>query len=223
MSNKYAPFKSPYASGYGLMFPESQIVSGIYQFVNFEEFNHKSVRILDLGCGLGNHALLLEVLDAEYVGIDIDPFAIERAKQIFSKKPYAEKITFKNTSLIDFSPESDYPSSFTIIIDRASLQHNSSVDLISSNGLFARIAMGLNPEKGIFVSYWASKRNDFNSMTQRFSIFTGFEDISRGSTSFFELLSQKRITAQEVGGFKRKETSKTITNFLLVWKIASQC
>ena len=222
LSNNFAPLNSPYAKEYGLRFPESPIVTAIYQFLGIQNPN-KRIRILDVGCGLGNHALLLETLDAEYVGIDVDLIAIERARIIFSDKPYADKIQFKNTSIIDYSLESHYPHSFTVIIDRASLQHNSIPNLISDNGIIARIALGLDSEKGILVSYWASKNNNLNSMSQRFPIFTGFEDISADLKFFFDLLLQKRITVQEEGINKGKKPLEIITNFLSVWKVGSTC
>jgi SAM-dependent methyltransferase len=212
------PFESPYVNGYGLRFPESQIISATYQFLNLASHPKNRIRILDVGCGLGNHALLLETIDAEYVGIDLDPVAIERAKQIFAHKSYADKITFKNANLTDFSLTKDYAKSFTLIIDRASLQHNSTSDLCFEGGIFSKVASGLDPEKGIFISYWASRTNNFDSMSQRFPIFTGFEDISKNATTFLKPIFQKRIVEQATLNFETKETFEIVTNFISVWK-----
>ncbi len=199
MSNNDWPIESPYSRGYGLRFPESQIISSIYQFLEFSSRDSQTrIRILDVGCGLGNHALLLEAMDADYVGIDADPIAIQRAKRIFADKPYAKRIKFENIGIYDYSLGSQYPNSFSLIIDRASLQHNSASDLISEQGILAKLALGLDNEKGILVSYWASKYNSKVSMTQRFPDFTGFEEIAQESQQFLQILSNNRIVQDEL-------------------------
>jgi SAM-dependent methyltransferase len=199
LSNNDSPVVSPYSGGYGLRFPESQIISSIYQFLEFSSRDSETrIRILDVGCGLGNHALLLETVDADYVGIDSDPIAIQRAKQIFAHKPYAKRINFESIGIYDYSLGSQYPNSFSLIIDRACLQHNSASDLISEQGLLAKLALGLENERGILVSYWASKYNDKVSMMQRFPDFTGFEEIAQESRQFLQILSNKRIVQDEL-------------------------
>jgi SAM-dependent methyltransferase len=172
-----------------------------------------------VGCGLGNHALLLETVDADYVGIDSDPIAIQRAKQIFANKPYAKRINFESIGIYDYSLGSQYPNSFSLIIDRASLQHNSASDLISEQGLLAKLALGLENERGILVSYWASKYNNKVSMTQRFPDFTGFEEIAQESRQFLQILSNKRIVQDELE-FSNMTPPVSITNFCVVWKKA---
>ncbi len=218
MSNNKAPLESPNARGYGLRFPESQIISATYQFLDLASQSNNRIRILDIGCGLGNHALLLETIDAVYVGIDVDAGAIERAKQIFAHKPYADKITIRNTNLTDYSLTEEYSKSFTLILDRASLQHNSISDLCCDSGLFSKVALGLESERGIFISYWASRNNNFDSMSQRFPIFIGFEDISEEATSFLDPIFQKRVVEQPTFDFEAKKPFQAITNFLSVWK-----
>jgi len=94
----------------------------VFTFVlSFFKGNAQGKKLLELGCGTGNNIAFAKwALGLKVYGIDQSPTAISNAKEIFSKRGLDyESIEVGDIENLHF--EDEY---FDIIVDRATLQHN---------------------------------------------------------------------------------------------------
>ena len=99
-------------------YPYISIVSNIYKYVN--KGNNNKIKILDVGCGSGNHLKFLCENGFDVYGIDISQTAINISNNFLQKNNLKAKLSVCDSSKLFF--ENEY---FDCLIDRASLTHNS--------------------------------------------------------------------------------------------------
>jgi SAM-dependent methyltransferase len=165
--------KSPYKTGYGLKWPSSGIVSDVYRNL---EIVPSLTRAIDFGCGLGGHGRFIETLGfKEVYYIDSDQNALEQSKRFLMDFPSsAERFHFE--ALLECENKQ-----YDLIVDRASLQHVESTQLISTlDQISLLLSSGDTKEQlsrpGILVSEWIVTAGK-GSQTRRFPNVTFFEDI----------------------------------------------
>jgi len=72
-------FYSEFAEYYEAVFPFEE---GVYSFIR-DRFPARARRVLDVGCGTGDYCGRLTSQEYETVGIDLDPWMVERAKRSY--------------------------------------------------------------------------------------------------------------------------------------------
>ena len=170
----------PYNNGYGLRIPRGEIFSSVINHVkNSTNEVNKVWKILDIGCGLGANARILEFFpNSIYVGIDLSPTAIERALESFKDSHAAIEFICQDT--LKFLRESTYLPD--LVIDSASLQHHLDPSNWQNQVRFLDELSQLLPSSTIFTQ-WASSANA--EMTKNFVNFVGYEDVEEILRKFF--------------------------------------
>lgn len=98
----------------------------------------RGLRILDLGCGTGDNALLMAHLGANVTGIDISPRSIEVAKDRAARCGLEEKVRFLCGPIEEVEPEA---GPFDVVFADGVLHHL----LDSLDQVFARLASWSHP------------------------------------------------------------------------------
>lgn len=184
----------PYEHGYGLRFPRSAIVSKVFMSIGNTS---ESIKILDLGCGLGTYGYLLDALEnATYVGVDSSPAAISLATEKWIKSPNWQRMTLINADLQQFLQNTKLE--FDVVIDSATLQHCLDVsDTLSITSEITQVFESINSvlaKEGFLVSLWASDVNPSQRMAANFPNFIGFETVFSNLADTLGLESLERIT-----------------------------
>lgn len=98
----------------------------------------RGARMLDLGCGTGEHAIFYSRWGADLTLVEMNPLALERARAIFAKRaPSEARYRFVEQSLFDFDPGAER---FDIVSCEGVLHHTAAKE----EG-FARLASCLKP------------------------------------------------------------------------------
>lgn len=122
-----------------LRYPDNHVVSFVMR--QYGKVRNKSrIRILDLGCGGGNHTAFLAKEGFDYYAVDYSQSAIEwtcKTMEFHGITPDPKKIICSNISSLPFAD-----GFFDAVIDRQTLDQNSSSEL---PGLVAEIYRVLKP------------------------------------------------------------------------------
>lgn len=100
------------------IWPWSHLVSLAHRYGNL----HEGMRVLELGCGAGANIPFFIAQKADYYGIDGSATTIARLKERFAGQDV-------HVSQADFTQGVHYGGAFDLIIDRASVTHNSTEDI----------------------------------------------------------------------------------------------
>ena len=131
------------------IWPWSDLVSYIYRYTDVAK--RPKVKVLELGCGAGANIRLFKELDADYYAIDGSVTIIEELKKKFPQ--YAEHIVEG-----DFTKNIPFAETFDVIVDRASVTHNTTKDIINTISL---IKQHLTNSTGQFIGIdWFSMNHD---------------------------------------------------------------
>ena len=163
----------PYSEGYGLFFPDSRIISKLVPFINRIREIDSQIKILDIGCGLGNHSYITDIFDdVLYFGVDISEIAIERAIETSAKRYNRENIFYFASDFEKFLENTTLR--FDIFIDRASLQHHVQAGEAKNLARIFELMKSKSADTGSYLfSLWASEIN--NKANVRFKKFFPFE------------------------------------------------
>lgn len=96
-------------------YPYSSIVSNIFKFTHKRD----NKKILDIGCGTGNHLKFLAENNFDTYGIDISPSAVNISKDFLFKNNLQANVKVSDSSNLQY--EDNF---FDYVIDRASITHN---------------------------------------------------------------------------------------------------
>ena len=99
--------------------PFSELIS---YTIRFSKLNKTKSRVLELGCGSGPNIPFFLSLNAEYFGIDGDALIINKLKKQYPKLKH-------NLFCGDFTHKISFTKKFDLIVDRASLTHNSTNEI----------------------------------------------------------------------------------------------
>jgi len=154
--------------GHNTVWPWSNVVSHVYRFARPEGENF---RILELGCGPGANIPFFRSLNADYRAMDGSDSAIEAVVQ---KEP-----GLKDSLCVgDFTREIPFEGMFDLVIERASITHNSTEDIKSCLKL---VENKLKPS-GIFIGldWFSTEHTDFANGEQLEDPFTrgGYDENS---------------------------------------------
>jgi SAM-dependent methyltransferase len=163
----------PYSEGYGLFFPDSRIISKLVPFINRIREIDSQIKILDIGCGLGNHSYITDIFDdVLYFGVDISEIAIERAIETSAKRYNRENIFYFASDFEKFLENTTL--TFDIFVDRASLQHHVQTGEAKNLARIFELMKSKSDDSGSYLfSLWASEIN--NKANVRFKKFFPFE------------------------------------------------
>ncbi len=103
--------------GYRLVYPDENVVR--FLAANYPSDQRANQHILDLGCGLGRHLVLLGELGFQAVGIDGSPVAVSGARDWLRRRGLAGPV---DEGRIDKLPYED--ASFDGILEHATLVNN---------------------------------------------------------------------------------------------------
>lgn len=131
------------------IWPWSDLVSYVMRYAPYSK---KPFRVLELGCGMGANIPLFERLGAEYYGIEGSASAVRDLRKRFPG--YAKHIVVG-----DFTTHIPFNITFDLVVDRASLTHNTTkaiqncIELVekclASDGLF------------IGIDWFSTRHSDF--------------------------------------------------------------
>lgn len=131
------------------IWPWSDLVSYIYRYTDVAKRPH--AKVLELGCGAGANIRLFQELGADYYAIDGSSTIIALLKEKFPM--YAENLTVG-----DFTKEIPFDETFDVIVDRASVTHNTTRDIEKT---ICMIEGCLSRFGGRFIGIdWFSKNHD---------------------------------------------------------------
>ena len=143
------------------VWPWSDVVSLVHR--HCKHIIARGGRVLELGCGAGANIPLFRTLGIDYFSIEGSPTIVE---QLHKRYPDLAK----NIACGDFTFLQPFSGQFDLIIDRASLTHNSTAAIARALKLtFESLKTG-----GIFIgSDWFSKNHsDFESDAPSIDAFT---------------------------------------------------
>lgn len=203
----------PYHNGYGLRIPRGEIFSSVINHVkNSSNEVNKAWKILDIGCGLGANARILEFFpNSIYVGIDLSQTAIDRALKSLNDSHAAIEFVCQDT--LKFLRESNYLPD--LVIDSASLQHHLDPSNWQSQVRFFDELSQLLPSSTIFTQ-WASSTN--SEMTKNFVNFVGYEDIEKILRRFFLVTPYSIIETTYPGRVSSEGIQMRIKEFVSILK-----
>ena len=103
------------------IWPWSDLVS---TFMQFYKPAKTKIRVLELGCGAGANIPFFMSLNIDYFGIDASQIIIKKLKKRFPK-------ISKNLVIGDFTQNLPSEKKFDFIIDRSSVTHNSTTEIVN--------------------------------------------------------------------------------------------
>ena len=131
------------------IWPWSDLVSYIYRYT--EVAKRPNVKVLEIGCGAGANIPLFQKIGADYCAVDGSPTVIKMLQENYP-------IYANNLVVGDFTKEIPFDETFDVIVDRASLTHNTTADIKKTIDL---IEKHLTSPNGIFIGVdWFSKSHD---------------------------------------------------------------
>jgi SAM-dependent methyltransferase len=107
------------------VWPWSELVSYVYRYANPEDGYR---RVLEFGCGAGANIPFFLKLDVEYFGIEGSPYIVAFLHEKYPKLKH-------HIFVGDFTKALPFEGSFDLIVDRASLTHNTSAAVSRALGL----------------------------------------------------------------------------------------
>ena len=133
------------------VWPWSDMVSLSYHFGNL----HKGMRVLELGCGAGANIPFFVALESDYYAIEGSTTMVE----LLQKKFPSDKVHILKGDFTSKIPWTDY---FDLIIDRSSLTHNSTHDIIRCISLIKN-ALKIG---GVYIAvdWFSTKYDDYYNM-----------------------------------------------------------
>ena len=99
-------------------------IEELYRFgLNFPPEMFLGKKVLDLGCGTGENTISLAKWGADCSLVEINPEALERAKEVFGKLDADRRHHFINKSVFDLSKDDYLPESFDVAHSRGVFTH----------------------------------------------------------------------------------------------------
>jgi len=171
----------------------------------------KNLRVLDLGCGEGRHTFLFAQKGWRSVGVDYQPLALERAKNIAKQKEFGHDFSFVLGDLF-YLPFRSH--TFDALIDFGVLHHvpkrdtpvylKTVVSLLKSNGFFLLSCFSVKfkhypgekrkrnwlVHRGHYDRFF--KKTDFPQLFGKSFNVLAIDEERQGCYSFYNVLLRKR-------------------------------
>jgi len=101
-------YEKKYQSGYGLQYPDSHVIRMFEKFLKYE-YGKTSGRMLDIGCGVGQHINYFNEKGFETYGFELSEAAVENSKSLYpnvakniKQGDFTEKVDYFNGLKFDF-------------------------------------------------------------------------------------------------------------------------
>jgi ubiquinone/menaquinone biosynthesis C-methylase UbiE len=187
-------------------YPFDQVVS--FVLGNYATSNRSNVKIIDMGCGGGNHVKFLADEGFDFYGVDGSEKSIELTRD-FVGAASEGKLTVADFTNLPY--ESDF---FDALIDRQSMGHNSVSDIslivneiyriLKSGGRYHGHVFGIKDAGFAYGSHIGN--NDYQNFTdghfKKAHLVHGFEinEIKKIFESFSELSVQNQVIYDAISG-----------------------
>lgn len=195
-----------YKNGRLNRYPFDQVVS--FVLGNYGSSNRSNVKIIDMGCGGGNHVKFLADEGFDFYGVDGSEKSIELTRD-FVGTPSEGKLAIADFTNLPY--ESDF---FDALIDRQSMGHNSASDIslivneiyriLKSGGRYHGHVFGIKDAGFAYGSHIGN--NDYQNFTdghfKKAHLVHGFEieEIKKIFDSFSELSVQNQVIYDAISG-----------------------
>jgi len=132
------------------IWPWSDLVSYVMRYCD----HNRVFKVLELGCGVGANIPFFKSLGVDYYAIEGSKRAVERLKNAFP--------CYKNNIVCgDFTKQIDFQGKFDLVVDRASLTHNSSTDIENCLQLIVNVLE--QDGKFVGIHWFSTQHSDYNS------------------------------------------------------------
>lgn len=130
------------------VWPWSDLVSYVMRYCD----HTKHLKVLELGCGAGANIPFFKLINADYYAIEGSVTAVEMLRQKFP--------CYKSNIVCgDFTQDIIFKDKFDLVVDRASLTHNSSDDIKKCLRLVANALN--NCGKFIGIHWFSTQHSDY--------------------------------------------------------------
>lgn len=151
MKNFSTEWDDTYKEGKHLsVWPWSDLVSFVYRY---SKPDRRPFRVLEIGCGAGANISFFKSLGVDYFAVEGSAVAVSK---LHAKYPELKN----NICTADFTSTIPFDETFDLIVDRASLTHNSTVAIKSSVELITdKLITG-----GVFIGidWFSTAHTDYN-------------------------------------------------------------
>ena len=213
-----------YAAGEQLnRYPYDFIVSNYFHQLSARQ--GQAPRVLDLGCGAGNHSLFCAENGSDVVAVDYSTSALKVVAQRAAAQGLADHIRTATVDFDDFSlDEQLLGDGFDLIIDRLSVTH---APRKSAQQVYDRVYDLLN-ENGVLLSNLFSighSHKDYGRYDQQKDVWVDFSDgIFKGllSASFYDEKQVRQLFSRyQLNGLRLETDRDLISDYgcLEIWKI----
>jgi SAM-dependent methyltransferase len=148
------------------IWPWSDVISLIMRYSHKER---NGLKILELGCGAGANIPF-------FISLGMDYYAIEGSNHIVKKLHDSFPNLKDHIKVGDFTLDIPFDTNFDFILDRSSMTHNSTKDIMHSLNM---ISSKLNPNGKYFgIDWFSSKHSDknFGEKQQDGYTYSNFKD-----------------------------------------------
>ena len=142
------------------IWPWSDLVS---TFMQFYKPAKTKIRVLELGCGAGANIPFFMSLNIDYFGIDASHIIIKKLKKRFPK-------ISKNLVIGDFTQNLPSEKKFDFIIDRSSVTHNSTTEIVNCLSLVNQKLK--KNAKFIGIDWFSTRHFEYKNGKKTNDIFT---------------------------------------------------
>jgi cyclopropane fatty-acyl-phospholipid synthase-like methyltransferase len=212
-----------YAAGEQLnRYPYNFIVSNYFHQLRVRGGNPP--KVLDLGCGAGNHSLFCAGNGAQVLAVDFSESALSVTNRRAAQLALNDKVT---TAKVDFDDFHVGDSGFDLVIDRLSVTH---APRCNAKQVYDKVYDLLNPNAVILSNLFSTghSHKDFGRYDNELDVWVDFTDgIFEGllSASFYneqdvlQLFDRYQLT-----GLRCESDRDLISDYgcLEIWKIIAQ-
>lgn len=160
-----------YAAGEQLnRYPYDFIVSSYFRYRPRREESRP--RVLDLGCGAGNHALFFAENGADVLAVDFSTSALDVVKQRAAEKNLTERVTCKQVDFENFDLDDN---GFDIVIDRLAVSH---VSAIHADTIYNKLVDMMSPGAVLLSNLFTDghSHKDYGRYDEKQELWLDFSD-----------------------------------------------
>jgi SAM-dependent methyltransferase len=160
-------------------------IEELYRFgLNFPPEMFAGRKVLDLGCGTGENTISLAKWGAKCTLVELNPDAIQRAKEVFKHLAPDADCRFINKSVFDLSEDDFAPETFDVVHSRGVFMH------VADKGKAFEILVRAAKVGGFIIYGDRNTAGGVQEMLQRMAIFSlaggNTEKISEVAESLFK-------------------------------------
>jgi len=216
-----------YAAGEQLnRYPYDFIVSNYFHQLGARGGNPP--RVLDLGCGAGNHSLFCAENGAQVVAVDYSNSALEVVEQRAKARGLGDRVTTAQVDFDDFKlDQSIAQGGFDLVIDRLSVTH---APRKSAAAVYQQVYDLMNPQAVMLCNVFSTghSHKDYGRFDAARDVWVDFTDgIFEGllSASFYSEQDVRQLFERyQLIGLRLESDRDLVSDYgcLEIWKIIAQ-